>query len=73
MNVKVTEYNIHNRAVRRRISTSAKVISRIFAIAFAVSEMLTFKIGVPENLGQGHDRLEWSYSMVNINLYKSRN
>ena len=33
MKVKVTEYNIHNGVIRWQISTSIKVIRRIFAIS----------------------------------------
>ena len=43
MKVKVTEYNIHNGAIRWRIATSVKVAWRIFALALIVSEILMFQ------------------------------
>ena len=69
---KGTEYNIHNCAIRWRMSNSAKD-SGIFAIALTVSEILTFQICYFENLGQcrGVPHLQLSHSIANINLNKS--
>ena len=52
------EYSIHDNAIRRRISTSIKVIARIFMLLLTVLEI--------ENLDQGHrvqhihnDNMRW--------------
>ena len=74
MKVEITEYTIHNGAIRWRISTSVKVIWRVFAIALLVSDRWMFQICYFESLGWG-DEVQYaqrSYSMENINLHKSR-
>ena len=68
------EYNIRNNAIRWRISTSVKVIARIFTLALAVFEIWTFQMFDFESLGQGH-RIQHSqlcHSMANGNLYESQ-
>ena len=54
MEVKVTEYNVRNGAIRWRISTSVRVIRRIFAIALTVSDILMFQMCDLGNLSQVH-------------------
>ena len=49
------EYNIHNVAVRWRISASIKVtVAIIDLLALTVFEIFTFEISNLENLGQDH-------------------
>ena len=55
------------------MSKSIKVISRIFALAIAVTEMATFQFFYLEKkLGQGHELQlsQWRHSMANIKVYK---
>ena len=48
-------YLIHYGVIRWRISTSEKVVERIFAISHTVSEIYMFEIDDLENLGQSHE------------------
>ena len=69
----VMKYNIHNGAIRWRISTLAQFIWCIFVITLIVFKILTLHICDIENFGQGHSvqRSQWSSSITNINFYKS--
>ena len=46
---------MHKGAIRWRISTSVKVVCRIFAIVLTVTEILMFQIYDRENLDKGHE------------------
>ena len=75
MKVKVTEYNIHNGAIRWRILDSVKVMWRIFTTSITIWKILKFQICDFENFEQGHEveHLQWTYSIANIHFYKSHN
>ena len=73
MKVEVTKYNIHNDAIRWRISTSVRAMWRIVLKALTVCEILTFQILYIEDLGQDHGEQYWQccHSTENIYLNKS--
>ena len=48
------DYAFITDAIRWQISKSIKVVSRIFALALTVNEILTFEIFGLEKVGQGH-------------------
>ena len=52
--VKVTEYNFCNDAIRLQIAKSIKVVQCIFLLALTISEILTFQMFDLLKLGQGH-------------------
>ena len=66
--IQVTQYDIHNVAVRRQISKSIKAVSRIFAPAVIVSERLALAIFDLEKVGHGQrvQLLQCRRSMANI-------
>ena len=50
------ECNIQNGAIRWRISTSVKIICRVFVIALTVYHILKFHIFDLDNFVQGHGK-----------------
>ena len=69
----VQGHQVQGHQVQHSLSTSIKVIARIFTPSLTVSEILRFDKFDLANLGQSHgiQHSQWSRSIVNINLYKS--